>query len=118
MIKAPATIAATSIGKGGCKSNQTPSGKVAAPTIEPMEIWRVQATVTTNTTATAATAHGVRHKKAPTKLATALPPWNLRNTGKACPDITVSAATLIHQGLCSVSCPAIQTARYPLAISS
>src|SRR4051794_41351613 len=110
-MKADATIAAITTGGSDFRISQTASGNTVAPTIEPIEIWRVQATVTTKTGSTAATAPGVRHRKAPTKLATAFPPWNLRNTGYACPAITAKAAALIQNGLWSVVRPASQTAK-------
>ena len=80
-MRRPAMAAATT-GSGGLLNQ--PDGQREAwrpPTIEPIEMWRVQATTATNTTSTAASASGVRHRNAPTKLATALPPWNFRNTG-------------------------------------
>src|ERR1039457_813970 len=97
MTNAPATAAAITAGHGARITSQTDSGRVAAPTMEPMEICRVQITTTTNIIVSAATAHGVRHKKAPTKLATALPPRNPKNTGYAWPAMTASAAALIHR---------------------
>src|ERR1043166_6174375 len=96
MMKAQARIAAASAGQSDFCTSHTASGKVAAPAIEPIEICRVHATTPTNTMTSAAIAHGVRHRNAPTKLATALPPRNRRNTGYACPAITVIAAALIR----------------------
>src|ERR1039457_2338121 len=96
MTNAPATAEAITAGPGACVTSQTDNGRVAAPTMEPMEICRVQITTTTNIILSTATAHGVRHRKAPTKLATALPPRNPRNTGYAWPAMTASAAALIH----------------------
>ncbi len=52
------------------------------------------------------------------KVATAFPPLNFKNTGKAWPAMTASAARLVHDGELSVSLAASQTARKPLAISS
>ena len=73
-MNAPARIAAVTTDTEGCRISQTASGNVAAATIEPMEMWRVQTTDPTNTTSTAASGSGVRQRNAPTKLATALPP--------------------------------------------
>src|SRR6185369_14483989 len=110
-MNAPPITAAVTITIGDFPTSQTASGKVAAPTIEPIEICRVQTTTATKTTTSAASAHGVRQRNAPTKLATAFPPLNLRNTGKACPAITASAATLIHNGSPPVQRAASHTAR-------
>src|ERR1035438_2535576 len=65
--------------------SHTASGKVAAPTIDPIEMCLVHATTTVNTTSTAPSATGVRQRKAPTKLATALPPLKLQNPGVGAP---------------------------------
>ena len=43
---------------GAFATSQTASGKVAAPTIEPIEMCRVATTTTTNTTVSTARAHG------------------------------------------------------------
>ncbi len=76
------------------------------------------ATIITNTSNAARSGSGVRYRKAPMKLATAFPPWNCRNTGKAWPPITASAAALDQNGDPSVISAAIQTAAKPFAISS
>src|ERR1051326_3633699 len=85
MMKAQARIAAASAGQSDFCTSHTASGKVAAPAIEPIEICRVHATTPTNTMTSAAIAHGVRHRNAPTKLATALPPANPQKSGVRVP---------------------------------
>src|SRR4051812_45352224 len=72
-------------GSGSLVTSQTASGNVAAPTMEPIEICFVQPTTTTKIKVSAARAQGVRHRNAPTKLATAFPPLNPRKTGNAIP---------------------------------
>src|SRR5436189_5538654 len=111
MIRAPLRIAATVIGSGGCEISQTARGNTVAPTIDPAEMWRVQATITRKTIAVANRGMGARHRYAPVKLATALPPFPPRKSGKAWPAITATAAADIHNGLDPVSRPASQTAR-------
>src|SRR5947208_2123906 len=113
----PLTIAATVTGRGGWEIIHTASGNAPAPVIEPTEMWRVQATITMNTTRVASSGSGVRQRYAPVKLATALPPLQPMNIGYACPAITAKAAADIHSALPSVRRPASQTARYPFAIS-
>src|SRR5579885_3006964 len=97
MMNAPPRTEAAATGHGACWISHTASGNTAAPTIDPIEMWRVDATTATNTTTIAATASGARHRNAPRKLATALPPRNFRNTGYACPAITANAAALIQR---------------------
>src|SRR6266568_1279176 len=98
-MNAPLTRAASSTGSGGWEISQTASGNPPAPTIEPTEMWRVAATITTNTTSVAASGNGVRQRYAPTKLATAFPPLPPRNIGNAWPAITASAAADIQAAL-------------------
>ena len=62
------------IGGGGCTSNQQASGNSNAPTIEASETYFVMPNTATNKMTIANIGAGVKYKKAPTKLATALPP--------------------------------------------
>src|ERR1035438_751168 len=118
MINAAAAMDAIAPPPGGCSITHPASGGLPAATTEPMEMCRVAATTITNNTSVAASGTGVKYKNAPTKLATALPPWNLRKTGYACPAITASAAALIHSGESPVSQAANHTAKNPLPMSS
>src|SRR5580658_5321224 len=105
-MNAPASTAVGKTGYWGCCTIHTANGNVAAALMEPSEIWRDHATTPAKTTSTQTIASGVRHKNAPIKLATALPPRNRRNTGYACPAITASAAADIHIALPPLSRPA------------
>src|SRR5260370_24711659 len=116
-MNARVASAARWTGGGGWEISQPASGNAPAATIEPTEMWRVAATITTNTTSVAASGSGVRQRYAPTKLATAFPPLPPRNIGNAWPAITASAAADIQAALSSDRRPASQTARYPLALS-
>src|SRR5208283_3977663 len=109
-MNAALSSAATSTGQISPEIIQTASGNAAAATIEPSEMYRDHATTATNTTSTAAKASGVKHKNAPTKLATALPPRNDRKTVYAWPSITTTAAAAIQRTSPPVSLPADHTA--------
>src|ERR1700674_3232061 len=110
-MKAPARNAASSTGAGGCRIIHTPNGNVAAARIEAAEMKRVTAAVIRNTSRTAMRGNGVKYKNAPMNVDTAFPPLNFKNTGKAWPAMTASAARLVHEGELSVSFAASQTAR-------
>src|SRR5436309_915890 len=97
-MNADAITDAAITAQSGFRSSHTPRGKTTAPMIEPMEMCFVQATVATKTGTTARIAQGVRYRNAPTKVATALPPLNFRNTGYACPAMTARAAAAIQHG--------------------
>src|SRR5438105_9313934 len=118
MTKAPAIAAAATTDQSGCSINHTPNGNRPEAMIDPSEIWGLDQTTATKTTSTARTGHGVRYRKAPIKDATALPPWNLRKTGNACPAMTAKAARLIQTGSWAVYRDISHTATKPLAMSS
>lgn len=57
------------------------------PNIEPNDTYFVNNKVKTNTTKPKKTPRGVKNKKTPVAVATALPPLNLANTENMCPNI-------------------------------
>lgn len=122
-IKSAPTIAAVNNGRTSATGttntlrSNTNTGIITAAIIEPSDTYRVNKTMLTKMTPAHSNAIGASTRKAPTPVATPLPPRNPSHTGKTWPTITaIAAAVNIHSSPLTLA--AINTAAAPFNASS